>query len=200
MAIVKTDTYMFDGEDYKRQVKCGRSGNFIIRFPDTVYLATGVQEVSGTTLREVENNFRDLIDTYHDAQTKKRKVILYDIQINNEISFAKGMAVEVWACVFIEAARSLADGRTLYSYKAVEKPDQFPWELKQGGNFDKGHGHGVLEAPEKNCLDWTPGAHSFFIVMHAAMEKIIDQLSKFQDQDSLVGLIESGTKLLAGGE
>lgn len=190
MAIISTETIRFEGNDYKKQIRCSSEGHFSIKLPPTVVKRLKIEEVAGDTLEEVSNAWKKITKEYKEAQTEDRKIIAYEIEINEGISFAHGMSLSVWASVFIEEKTNVPGKLPVYKYRDVDFEEMLPDELQYSGSF------GVRDIEEKHIIDWTPERHEFFIAFHKAMSDLIKKVQTLNNKKKLLELADSGTKLL----
>ena len=192
MPIISTETNSFDGREYKKQVRCNGSGEFFIKLPPTVVEKLGVEKVASDTLRGVLDAWEASIVGYKESQTKSRKIIAYSIEINKDISFAHGMALSIWAHVYIEHKTDIPGMQPVFDYDDVDFGEMLPKELQSGGDFaiDKRY------LKEKNIIDWTSERHQFFVSIYKAMTNLIEKVQKMHNKEKLLEIVDSGIKLL----
>lgn len=171
MAKVSTTKVYFDGAEFKRTVSVDAKGVFSINLPqpvvDRLVLAESV--VRGRTLADAENAEQKLLAEYKAAQTSTRKCIVYRVELNftpdpeehwqkrEDISFAPGIAVAVWAGVYTETMTLRAGKPPVYRYE--HEKSSLPREVEQH-KFDTRVGEG--REREKRQMDWTPERERFF--------------------------------------
>lgn len=190
MPVVKTEKFSFDGDEYIRKVYCDKDGDFSIKLPETVIEFTGKEKVYGKTMLEVFSNWDETIDKYKKSNTKQRKVIVYSIKTNDEISFAKGMAIQVWAGVYIEHKTHIPDQDPHIKYKDVGTKENFPWDIRSGRRF------GISRMDGREIIDWTQERHDFFIMLYDAMESLVNKIDILKKKDKIINAIDCNLKLL----
>lgn len=222
MPVVSTSTFGFGGRQFKRTVQCNRDGLFQCKLPPEIPDKLGCDpEISGKTMDEIEKQWRTRVEDYEKAQTKCSKVILYDIEITakiekpkaadddsdiyelildeDELGFAKGIAVAVHAGVFREEETIHLEEKR---YKYVELDSSLPRSMMQHGKF--GH-EGVCEfdtvgscyTRAKNVIPWTEQREMFFRDLGWALEQLIMKIHEFMGvPKKLMKLMDTNARFL----
>jgi len=208
MPVVKTETILIDGQEFKLQVRVNADGKFRIKVPGMFREKIGCsKEVVESTMDKAMKAFEKLGKQYRAAQTTTRKVILYKCGMQARIigadgeckldvddsgcHFTPGVVLAVAAVVAEESTTYRGEGlRSYKSYKGLES--SIPESLSEKLRSD--------DDPE--VLEWTPEREEFFRQIGLAMEDLILRLnSVFGDTKKLLKFIDDGalTDKIVGG-
>lgn len=228
MPKVKTETRGFEGRMERFDYHVNAAGEFSCKLPLSVSELLGYGVVKAESLAKCEDKMLEALRAYADAGTTKRKVILYGFKCSayvwrderpgkdgpglvfsnksstqcgpevNEVSFAHGTALDLWALV-AEETKVVTGPRTTYSYKEISS--SIPKGLRCTA-YDGGFSH--LTKPHESALDWTEEREAFFSKMGFALEGLIMGLAGFLHEpeavDRAVALTAgSGFRALIGG-
>jgi hypothetical protein len=188
MGVVTTETIYFTGVPFKKVIRCNRDGLFRIKYPSSVVKLLGEpEEAVAKTMAAAEKDFEQRLWEYKQAGTTTRKVIVYRVEMKvdiwrpdddvelkrDNISFAHGLGVTVWADVFEETRVQLASDKARYTYDRVES--ELPRSIRCSGSFGVRHQRGDQET---ECMEWTPEREAFFCRIAEAMEALCLKLDK----------------------
>ena len=167
MAVVSSEAIWFMGSEFKRVIRVFATGVFKIKLPEQLVKLYGDNDVEADTMEAVLDLFGEALKSYEASETETRKVILYDMQ--DDISFSKGLAVAVAAGVCIETSyRIPGETGMKYHYNSVERIDDLPASIRSN-DLKPRFGE---RADDNKCLLWTFELHTFFKDMAGAMETL----------------------------
>lgn len=170
-------------------------GEFSIKLPPEIAVATGVNQVTGETLDEVETAFKQTMADFNSCTVEKTKVILYsfdyhsrDLEPVSVTHFNSGVMISMRAAVYEEQKGTAKSGNITYRYEPIESPLQYdPYYTDMRGER------------AKNRLVWTQQLEDFFVNTQEAMHSIIKRLHDLQEPAALVEFAMNNPLLTAGG-
>jgi hypothetical protein len=202
MAVVETWKMNWQGRNFQRTTRVNKDGLFRIKLPPGVSDKLGCDvEVVAKTKDEVEKLWRKRLKEFEAASTETRKVILYDVGLNafimrgdrcalraDDISFAEGLVVAVWADVF-EEHRVTSGDIVKYNYERVKST--LPSSIRSGGRR-KTPAVGRTE-PAEQLMVWTEEREAFFCRVAEVMETIALRLHEMTNEgaDSFAALADA---------
>ena len=213
MPVVKSWKDGFEGMNTVVRVRfSAKSGLFAIRMQPKIVEKLGIgSDVSADTLDAVEKKYWKTIKDYKEARTTRRKVIAYKVeaQVNIEraeggvyfkrqdISFADGCGLTVYAEIAIEESHHQADGDIHLSFEHVANT------LLPRGMFLADHGitqnFGRVDKDIK-IIDWTLEREKWFAHVGRQLENMVMNVSETlgnEDTGVALQLIDSGHMLMA---
>lgn len=205
MAKIKTEKFYFNRVPFIREIHCDSKGVFTSRLPTEVAKLLDKEKVEGKTITECEQEWDRAIEGFKSAQSVKRKVIYYELQLSAYIlrdgkcvlhrdnePFARGMSLQLEAGVYIEEKITMPGGSIRYEYHREEST--IPGSLSAGRRSGPKSYDGK---PDKDCIDWTERREAFFAKVGTSMEQLIITLDgAFMDRESVTKLADSGRPLL----
>lgn len=192
MAIISTEEIYFLGKRFRRQVRVLRDGLFRIKYPDFIAEVTGQSEVCEETIDSALAKFGKTLELFEKANTSKRKIIIYEIQ--DKISFSKGIAIGVAASIFNEIRVKMPDGKDHYKYESVGYEDNLPHGLRLNARL-KPYPGDQLKA--QKYMEWTPERHAFFIKIYEAMDNLKNKMAELgDDHKKMIRFADKGLLLL----
>ena len=220
MAIVKTSKQRFEGAQFTVRVRfSSKDGRFEITLPNAITRLTGVKEVGSDTLDGVEAEYKSALKEYRESKTTERKVIVYKVEANawvfrradgtpghvhdddasvvfhaDDISFADGCGLTLYAAVMIERTLTPTDGEPSISYETVEDTG-LPRSLEHS---DHGVVHGYGADDEAQVIDWTPEREAWFAHVGRQLEDMVINVYKtLGDTKKALKLMDSGRMLMS---
>ena len=190
MPVIKTQKFIFEGHEYIKRIYCDKDGDFSIKLPEVAINSLGYEKVYGKTLKEVLRAWDDAIKKHKDAHTTSRKVIAYDIKTNDDISFSKGMALCVWAGIYIEIKTETDNNTPYIRYENVPSIEDLSFGLRKGAD------RYLQRRDFKNIIDWTPVRQEFFELIYSGMAKLIEKIETIKDTEKLLSISDSKENLL----
>lgn len=193
MAKIKNIEVRLGDVRHKLECKVNSEGTFSIDLSD-IYLQLGKTEVTGRTLAECQGKLNELLKNFRESSTSKRKVILYGLACNidiwrddkrvftnrfscragpvvPEVTFAKGIAIDLWASVATESCTAVEDHRQ-YSYEL--HADVLPKSGRLNPNSVR---FNHLGEPYKQLLEWSQEREDFFRKIITGLENVCLELS-----------------------
>lgn len=223
MSTVKSEKIRFEGKEFVKRVRfSSRSGLFSITLPRQIQERMNVGEVSSDTMKGVQAEFKKTVDMYKAAQTTERKVIVYKVEVNawvwrlpdgapagsddddasvvfqaNDISFADGCGLTIFAEVMVERTLRTADGEESLSYEEVDE-HTLPKSLGLGNNRIADR-FGTTE--DVRVIDWTPEREAWFRDVGLRLEDMVVNVCRtLGDTERALQLMDSGRMLMAPEE
>ena len=209
MAVVRTRTLRFNGREYRQVTRVNRDGLFRIKYPEELVKLLGEpDEAVATTQKEVDQIWGARAKEFTEAQTTRRKVIVYRVQImarlwteeklldRDDISFGHGLGVLLWADVFEEIEVKLAMG-SRYTYERI-RDNNLPSSVRHPGKFDLQLGS--LGKKESNVMEWTEEREEFFCKVGELMEGLAIKLDDMTKDPELFAVFAQEQKPLLGGK
>ena len=205
MPVINTQKLHFERDEFIRKISVDKNGNFSCNLPPAVTALIGTEKCYGKTKNELEAAYERTIKEYESAQTVKRKVILFSIQLGgticrgdacvfkrDDVSFADGLAIDIAAEVFEECCVRATEGAPRYNYTRLES--SIPESLR-GRRYDT---WSTCGRQLSNQLEWTQERENFFAKLGLAMESIILELDKLETIDKLTAIADSGKFRMIG--
>lgn len=205
MAVIKSERVPFDGAMYELKINCDAKGVFYINLPPKLSESLGVPaRLTASTLIEIQNKWNDLVGQFNGKKTSNRKVIIYKMEIEADFEIGdehiqirdwveeRGESLKLQVAVYNEEKIEL-DRRVVRNYHYM--PSSIPTGVRLENERWLGRNDDVM------VIDWTPEREKFFADLVLAFERVLYGLSKVMgDKKKLVKFIDSGQKLLLGGE
>jgi hypothetical protein len=190
MAKVKTEKYGYSVNGhwhyYMKVVKIDPgSGVMTIAMPTEVSVATGVDEVTGKTLEEVEKAFDTTMKDYNSCKFETAKVILYKFDYHSNehepphvTHYNSGLMIDIKAGVYMESKGTAKSGKITWKYEIIESKLEYPIRLSEinSKSWEEAEGR----------LIWTQELEDFFYNTQTGMEKIIEKLIELSSPVKLI--------------
>jgi hypothetical protein len=209
MPKVKQESINFEGTTFVSVYSVDGRGLFTVQLPESVRQILNYSCITAATLEACQQEFKNTLQKYYEAQTTTKRVILYEILATayvwddqkerclyneKDISFCEGCAVSVAAQVFDERAIQSSKGSIHYRYDKVEDCKLNKRAVTYAARFDTW----PRTRPEKR-LDYTPEREEFFIKISRGLEAVILQLDQLNNTETALQCIDSGILSLTAG-